>query len=149
MHPPSTIRSSIGSMAFRTASTRFNRREINGVCMHIPISHHLSTQPPQHTTMQPIGLSAQTNHTHTHLLHHPLKQSIQNYRYGLARWLYHMACLGDYFVRRVCKATRHGIPEITTCSVRKTCKATQQATWLGECARQLGMACPKSPPAWL
>jgi hypothetical protein len=50
MHPPSTIRSSIGSMTFPTESTRFNRRESNGVCMHISISHHLSTQPPQHTT---------------------------------------------------------------------------------------------------
>jgi hypothetical protein len=138
-------------MTFPTESTRFNRREINGVCMHIPISHHLSTQPPQHTT--PCNLldypPKLTTHTHTHLLHHPLNPSIQNYRYGLARWLYHMACLGGYFVRRVCKATRYGILEITTCSVRKTCKATRQVTWLEECARQLGMACPKTPPAWL
>jgi hypothetical protein len=60
-----------------------------------------------------------------------------------------MACLGGYFVRRVCKVTRHGIPEITTCSVRKICKATRQVTWLEECARQLGMVCPKSSLARL
>jgi hypothetical protein len=49
MHPPFTIRSSIRSMTFPIESTRFNRRESNGVYMYIPISHHLSTQPPQHT----------------------------------------------------------------------------------------------------
>jgi hypothetical protein len=58
-----------------------------------------------------------------------------------------MACLVGYLVRRMCKATRHGMPEITTCSVRKICKATRRVTWLRECARQLGMAYPKSPPA--
>jgi hypothetical protein len=72
MHPPSTIRSSIGSMTFPTESIRFNRRESNGVCMHISISHHISTQPPQHTT--PCNLldypSKLTTHTHTYYTIH-------------------------------------------------------------------------------
>jgi hypothetical protein len=77
MHPSSTIRSTIGSMIFPTESTRYNRRESNGVCMHISISHHLSTQPPQHTT--PCNLldypSKLTIHTHTYYTIHSIHPS--------------------------------------------------------------------------
>jgi hypothetical protein len=79
MHPPSTIRSSIGSMTFPTESTRFNRRESNGVYMHIPISHHLSTQPPQHTIPCNLLDYPPKLTTYTHLLHHPLNPSIQSH----------------------------------------------------------------------
>jgi hypothetical protein len=78
MHSPSTIRSSIGSMTFPTESTRFNRGESNGVCMHIPISHHLNA-PPQHTTPCNLLDYPPQLTTHTPLLHHPFNLSIQSH----------------------------------------------------------------------
>jgi hypothetical protein len=71
MHPLSTIRFAIESMTFPTRSTRFNRRK-QRCLQYISISHHLSTQPPQHTTPCNLLASPPKLTTHTRLLHHPL-----------------------------------------------------------------------------
>jgi hypothetical protein len=72
-HLASTIRSSIGSMIFSTESTRFNRRKQRRL-QYISISHHLSTQPPQHTT--PCNLLASPPKLTTHTPTTPSTQPI-------------------------------------------------------------------------
>jgi hypothetical protein len=79
MHPPSTIRFAIESMTFPIRSTRFNRWKQRRL-QYISISHHLPTQPPQHTT--PCNLLASppklTTHTRYYTIHstHPSKGTI-------------------------------------------------------------------------
>jgi hypothetical protein len=141
MHPPSTIRFAIENMTFPTRSTRFNRRKQRRL-QYISISHHLSTQPLQYTT--PCNLLAAppklTTHTHAYYTIHSTHPSKVTIPCNHTNKLFHltaplcthscpplfylafsryMACLVGYLVRKVCKATRHDMSKITTCSVRK------------------------------
>jgi hypothetical protein len=122
-HLVSTIRSFIGSMTFPTENTRFNTRKQQHL-QYISISHHLSTQPPQHTT--PCNLLASPPKLTTHTLTTPSTQPIH------PKPPYHATIqtrLGEC-------ARQLGMAYLKSPPAR-----------LGKCARQLGMACPKSPPA--